>query len=195
MDNSRLNRNRLNFVFYRVVVSGGGFSSLEAPSDGFIDNSNTLHYAAEENIHPETIELSRAKERANARWDEIMVQTQQILAPVAVRGIEKTGTPDGSTPPDSIAFTLVYDRESYVYTPNIENEPAGVETLWGEEAVRRMVARALMSDKSANRDIYSPSMLSGSPQGMMFERIQAGPLATTVTEAEAAVEVTRLTEV
>jgi hypothetical protein len=190
-----MDSNRLNFVYYRVVVTGSGFAALAAPSDGFVDNLNTLLYAAADGTYPTTLDLSRAKERANARWEEIMVQTQMILTPVMVTAIEKTGSPNADTAPATLAFTIMYDREPYVYTPNTENVPSGVETLTGEAAVKRMVARALMIEKSTNRDIYSPVMLDGNPQGLMYEDITTGALTTSLTDAEAAISVTRVTGV
>lgn len=104
---------------------------------------------------PTTLAQSTDKERANMRWDAVVFELGQLISPVFLGEIVKTGTIDGSGPVTSISFTLGYDRPSYL---RIEDSLNPGTYLVGADCIKRLMAIALTSDLSSNQEVFDPTL-------------------------------------
>lgn len=104
---------------------------------------------------PTTLVQSTDKERANMRWDAVVFELGQLISPVFLGEIVKTGTIDGSGPVTSISFTLGYDRPSYL---RIEDSLNPGTYLVGADCIKRLMAIALTSDLSSNQEVFDPTL-------------------------------------
>lgn len=200
-----MSQDRIEYVHYRVIIDLSSYAANMAPNDGGVDNRTPEQYGEDgatpddySTTFPSDKDASLAKERANVRWEEILRQVSEIITP-DVRKITKTGSPTADDPPQTIEFTLSYNREEYVYTYNSEDDPSGIEYLNGEDAITRQIARALSVTRIENRSIYNPdppSTPSGlsEPQGPMIENVTIGPLDSDYSVIEADITVTEITD-
>jgi hypothetical protein len=168
-------------VYYRIEIDGSGLGGT-APDDGFIDNQRAREY----DPLPSTLDASRAKERGNVRYGELIRQLSDNISPVnhTPRQIVAPGR-DGDTPPTSFDFTVVFDRPEYLRT---EDETNPGTFLTGVDAVTRFVARALVQERYDNREIYNPTAGNFS----LIENLQTGALAADVATAEGNITVTEI---
>ena len=168
-------------VYYRIEINGSGLGG-PAPQDGFIDDQPAKKY----DPLPNDLAASRAKERANVRFGELIRQLSDNISPVnhTPRQVNAPGR-DGNTPPTQFDFTVVFDRPEYLRTED-ENNP-GV-FLTGENAVTRFVARALAQERFDNREIFNPAAGNSS----LIETVTIGALAADVATAESNVTVTEI---
>ena len=172
-------------AYYRVTIDGTPFA---ANNDGFIDNTQPEQYSP----LPSSEDTSTKKEAANFRWQEIQQQISMHASPILVGNFTKIGG-NADSAPTSFAFTVGYDRIDCVYAHNLENSPSGVDILQGETAVKRLVARAMMSDIfPSNTYYYNPTIVDGNPQGSVIRSVGASPLTTDLTVAEGAITVTKI---
>lgn len=104
---------------------------------------------------PATLALSLDKERATMRWDAVVFELGQLISPMFLGEVVKTGTIDGSAPVTSIAWTVGYDRTSYL---RIEDSLNPGTYLLGADAIKRLVALALTQDYSGNQEIFDPTI-------------------------------------
>lgn len=104
---------------------------------------------------PTTLALSLAKEKANMRWDAVVFELGQLISPMFLGEVVKTGTIDGSAPVTTISFTVGYDRASYL---RIEDSLNPGTYLLGADAIKRLVAVALVNDYVGNQEIFDPTI-------------------------------------
>lgn len=189
---------------YSVVIATPGV--LSAPQDGFIDDLNVEGYAVSSTdptanpratgTFPSSLVLSRAKERANMRWKEILIQCSSVIQPDIQFNV--TALADPTTPADQdteatlFEFVLKYDRPEYLRT---EDELNSGVFLTGADAVTRFIARALSSTIVSNRLVYNPSTVNGNIQGPIIEQVTAQKLYANVTAATSDITVTLISEV
>jgi hypothetical protein len=171
----------LELSYFRVTITAAGLGGA-APADGFIDNETPREYSKTVGF-PSTESGSLAKTRANIRWKEIIQRLSLQITP-QIMEITKIGAgPD--TAPTQISFTLVYDREDFLYTTDEVTHTA----LIGENAIRRDIARALTNNVSHNIQVYVPSVDN------FEDRVQwvfANGIAANIAEAEAHIVVARV---
>lgn len=171
----------LEFGYFRVTINAAGLGGA-APADGFIDNETPRDYSKTVGF-PSTANGSLAKTRANIRWKEIVQRLSTQISPQVIE-INKVGAgPDAA--PTQIAFTVVYDREDFIFTSS-ETDGAALN---GEAAIKREVARALITDLTHRTQIYVPSVDNFEDR---LEVVVAGKLATTLAAAEANIVVARV---
>ena len=179
-------------VRYRVEISALLKSD---PGNGFVDNQRLEDYRTG-GSPTEAADLDKAieKERANLRWREIRQQVATHIAPVGILAFDAPGA-DANTPPSSFAFTLVYDRPDYVYAYDETDAPT---VLHDEDAVKRLVARALIADITTSTIVLDPTPVADTPHssayGESVQVVTAGKIADDLAEAEAAITVTKLAD-
>lgn len=184
-------------VYFAVTVTSPG--SLAAPADGFVDDLNPEGYAVptadptanprSTGSYPSTKILSLAKERGNMRWAEILIQCSSTIQPTNQLYVDAIGA-DQDTEATSMNFVLKYDRPEYVATED-ELNPGTI--LVGVDAVKRFIARALVTDLISNRDVYNPDIVvtaTGSQvQGPIIETVSANKVFANIATAEASITV------
>ena len=151
-------------------------------------------------VYPATDESARAKERANARYQRLIREVSENISPILVIAQEAVGA-DIDNYASSFEFTLVYDREEYIYT---YNELYGVsghatedyETLSGINAIKRQIARIFLNTWEENRYIsYLPEQESADKNYQSIELLEvgttlSGTLETRIDTAETNITVT-----
>lgn len=179
----------LNFSYFRVEISK---LSSSGNKNGSVDPNTLEFYFTEDNNDVSTTEdISLQKERGNIRWNSVLQHISTTIAPISLTEIVVT---DGSatTEPTKVAFTLGYDRENYLQTID---EDDGVTVLEGANALKRFVARALTTNYSVRREVMVPT----DNPSIIYDRkivdvITEAPVAT-ITAAEEAVSVTKISNV
>lgn len=173
-------------VYYRISIDPTGLGGL-APADGFIDNTKSEEY---ENM-PSTKDAALAKERANIRWRTIVQKLSENIAPTHVIDFNKPGA-NHDNPPTLFEFTVVYDREEYVYTyDETLSEPKNGD-LKDTAALKRLVARALHTELEVNTQYYDPSTRNGQVIGLVIEIISVGKLHSDLSTLEGQITVTKV---
>lgn len=175
-------------MLYDITISGTGTSAAQ----GFIDPKSIYQYGNENaGDVPGTFEESLAKARANHRYKSLVLAIQfysgmQIMETTVAGG-------DASTAPTALTLVVDIDKLSAVTTPDEAN--AGV-VLSGEDAVKRIVARALTRSWSRALEVFDPT--EEAARGNTVEYARTGPriinetvgaLFGSLTAAEAAVSV------
>jgi hypothetical protein len=156
--------------------------------------------------YPSNFDNSLAKVRANVRYRELIDQVQ-LMANGFFCEIDAVGA-DVNTPPTSFEFTVFFERDEFVQTPD---ETAPGTSLTGADAVTRCIARALLLDKFTLREVYNPQETAANTNNgsVNFVRnptvvtlVEAAPLVTPtgnlandLTTASAAVTVTQIANV
>lgn len=168
-------------VYYRIEIDGSGLGG-PAPADGFIDDQPAKAY----DPLPTNQAASRAKERGNVRYGELIRQLSDNISPVnhTPRQINAPSR-DGDTPPTRFDFTVVFDRPEYLRT---EDETNPGTFLTDAAAVTRFVARALTTTRYDNREIYN----TASGNSSLIEALTTGSLAADVATAEGNITVTEI---
>jgi len=185
---------------YVVVITSPG--ALSSPADGFVDDLNAEGYAVDGSLDPtanprstgnfpSTENLSLAKERANMRWEEILIQLSSVIQPDLQFNLNAAGA-DEDSEATTMEFVLKYDRPEYLKTAD-ESNP-GV-FLYGDDAITRFIARALIVDLSRNRLVYNPTTVNGNSQGPIITTVEADKIFANISAAESNISVTLLTQV
>lgn len=104
---------------------------------------------------PSTLAQSLNKERATMRWDNVVIELGQLISPVFLGEIVKTGNYDGTAAVTTLTFTVGYDRANYLVT---ENELSAGNYLYGADCVKRLIARALVQTTVGNQEIFDPTI-------------------------------------
>lgn len=176
-------------MLYDITIAG---VSAAAPSDGFIDYKTVYVYGNEdaEDV-PATYAASLAKARANHRHKSV-VMSIQFYSGMQIVNVTLGGTPDSNTAPTSIVYQVDCDLAS-VTTPD-ESSPG--DTLTGEDAVKRIVARALVKAETKAMEVLDPTTATAPGNTTLYARSgprtnveTVGALYATLTLAEAGVTV------
>lgn len=182
-------------TFYSVQINA---ISGPANSDGFIDPVRIQDYMVS-GAAPTTKDQSVTKERANSRFD-MLVQNLSIAGNLYVNNATATGA-NAITAPTRLDFTVEVERGDSVLSTKDENN-AG-QTLTGAAAIKRYVARSLISRRDSDfAEYYDPTKndavvangatVSASRMGNRIDKIVVGALANTIAEAEAVITVTKI---
>lgn len=142
------------------------------------------------NAGVDTLADSEAKVRGNSRWGTLMKLMNFEAGVVNVGGVRKTGGGIDSAP-TAISYTVAYADFSQIYTYDELNSNA---LLKGIPALRRMIARALTTDRSEVRDVINPTVVSGQNTiGDQILTIEAGALSGSLASAEGVITITAIT--
>lgn len=100
---------------------------------------------------------AREIERANMRWKGIILSVENSLTAFTYNQPVMTGsTTDGNSPPTTVSWTLGVENVDHVYCITADGEPETTGTvLHGTDAVKRLVARALVQEWSENRNVFN----------------------------------------
>lgn len=184
--------------YWRVTMDAAGLTG-PAPDDGFVDHVEIEEYGRTSG-YPTTEDSSYAKARANYRYFMLLQNLSENQVISLVLDIDNGGA-TADAPGSEISFTLVYDREEYVYTHNeLVNETGhpteGIEILEASAAVTRQAARVWLYNFETQRKM--PRIpVSGDPTG--YEWVDAavvvgtplsGDTATKIDTAESNISVT-----
>jgi len=180
--------NTLQPVYYRVVINGADFAESD---DGFIDDTTPEGYGPS-NL-PTTLAYSLKKEAANFRWQEIIQQISMTQSPIFVGSIAKGGDPDGDTAPTTFSFTVGFDRDDAVYTYNDEDDGS---TMTGTTAIKRLVARAMMTAIAAqNTVVYDPTTVDSVVIGQCIRSVGATAISEDLSDVEDTITVTQISNI
>jgi hypothetical protein len=179
---------------FRVVIAALGGAD---PADGFIDHQKMQTHMAAGSM-PSTADHGRAKRRGNSRWESILASITLDFN-LAITDLVATGA-TATTEATSFEFTATVDRAGAIATAD-ENNPG--DTLVDGPALRRLVARALMIERTDRHDFIDltetaakgPGYNEGAMAARYAEQIEdteVGALAGDLATAEAAVTVTEL---
>ncbi len=181
----------VQLVQFRVEIT-----SLIEPEEGngFVDNKTLEKYRTGETpSEASSLDKALEKERGNMRWNEIVQRVSTYIAPVRILDIVADGA-DANTAPTSVAFTLVYDREDYVYAHDDVSVPPTI--IYGADGIKRLVAIALSSDITSSTIVLDPTLVAGTPTssayGESIRKVTAAKAAADISAAEAAITVTKL---
>jgi hypothetical protein len=107
-----------------------------------------------------SLPLAEEIERGNMRWKGIISSLESSLTAYTYGSTVMTGsTTDGAQLPETVAWTLGVENPDHVYCITTADEPEGAgEVLTGTAAVKRLVARALVTDWSENRNVFNPGI-------------------------------------
>lgn len=182
-------------TYYTVNIAYMAITGATLPGTGFIDNTRPDHYGtATISPIPSSLDAALDKGRAYVRWIEIINQIGMNISPM-VSNVTATGA-DPSTAATSFSFTAGYDRNDYVNTLD-ELNPGNI--LYGVDAVKRWVARALTSAFFTKTVIVDPTPIWNiphtAPSGEKTVDIVAGPIANTISAAESNITVTLITNI
>lgn len=174
-------------AYYRVQISPSGIGGT-APQNGFVDDKESYEF----DPLPTTLDNSLAKERGNVRYEEIIRRLGTNIDPVnhTPRQINAPGR-DGDTAPTAFDFTVAFERPEYLQTED-ENNPGS--TLSGTDAVQRFVARALVTHRKDNRQVFNPETNSFGVRTnpAIIREVETEGLANTVADVEGNITVTEI---
>lgn len=112
--------------------------------------------------YPATLTASEAKERANMRWQQVINQLGLTLNTSFLGNIARTGNV-ANIAPNTVTFTVGYDRPDALVTVATDDEPDAGAILRGADAIKRAVARGLVLNTSGNRKLMDPTIENYGP--------------------------------
>lgn len=177
---------------YRVTIAG---VTAAAPGDGFIDNMTIEQYMRDGSAAPTTLDQTTAKERANLRY-KLLTQQLSLETNIYVSDIVAAGG-SASAAPSSFVFTATVEHgDDSLFTRDEANNNA---EMTGVDALKRYVARALITSRTTNSDIYDPTKTTApgnqtmaARAGTRINQITVGKLAANLTAATALVTVAKI---
>ena len=187
--------------YYRVEINGTPLVAVSA-GGGFMDHVEIEEYGRA-GAYPSTLELAEDKARANYRYNQMLIMLGETQSFNLVLDIDNGGATEDS-PGSSFAFTIVYEREDYVYTRNeLKDEPGhateGVEIIEGEDAIKRQIARLFAGDfLSRWRIPRDPNLTNNNPgykwinDYVEIDSPLVGTYAEKIDLAEAEITVTKI---
>lgn len=178
-------------LYVRVTVSGTGAVTGGDETDGRVNTEKLVYnpdFSAEElpnlgvNV-PTDIENSISRVRANIRWESVLASLSEFYT---INYLGDFTAPGGSIDdsPTSVAFTVGIEGsfDEFSTLDNIETVEKNGETspgnvLTGENAIKRMIARALLGTHSMNRTGFNPDIhpKTGWSRGVYIDHFTAGP--------------------
>ncbi len=145
-------------AIYRVEIGNPG------GTDGFIDDLQIHQYGMDPNLpgaHPRaagalptTYEDSLEIAMGNIRWQQVIGGLSSAVVPDRIFGVNAVDAAYG-VPATSVQFLVEYVRPSYLVTPD-ELTPG--DYLYGADAVKRFIARALATEVSRGWPVYAPAV-------------------------------------
>ncbi len=176
-------------IYDITIASVGGAS----PSDGFIDSKNVYQYMADASpTTPTNFALATAKSRANRRHKAV-VNMIDFYSNFEMVAVIQGGSPTASTNPTNMVYRVMGDLANI----STRDELNQGQTLVGEAAVKRIVARALAKTEKVGLEVFDPTMSTAPGNATSYNRTgprfieeTVGPLYGSLAAAEASVTVT-----
>ena len=179
---------------YRVDISAVGMGGA-APADGFIDNTKIEDYMAAGSV-PTTLVQSLAKERANMRFQRVR-ESVDLLGNCYFTNFTATGA-NSTAAATTFSVTVECEHGDQILTTADESN-AG-QPLSGIPALKRTVARAMISNVVQNRTYYDPTTSGTTGNATNAVRdpaklasVTAERLVASLSGAEAVITITKLT--
>lgn len=177
-------------MLYDVTIAG---VTEAAPSDGFIDYKTVYVYG---NAYPEdlpsTYDDSLAKARAYNRHKAVTGLVAHY-GNIEIVGVSTTGSPDADTAPASI----IYRIDCVLDHVNTEDEENPGESLTGNDAIKRIFARALVRERTLALEVLDPTKATAKGNETAFARAGArtnietvGALYDSLSAAEGGITIT-----
>ncbi len=168
---------------FEVSIISLPFAANAAPRDGFIEPSSSVV------DYPTSLAAGIAKARGWRRYKLMMLFLADLGNVVEVSRTISGGDEDNY--PTELEFVF---EISNPITVDEENPPV---KLFGEDAVQRAIARAMVIDEFYNVEYYDPTELTivnnGNdvliPRGLRLERIEIGKIANDLGAAANAITV------
>jgi hypothetical protein len=120
------------------------------------------------------------------RWEQIVNNLGLLISPIFLDDVIKTGNFTGEAPVTTMAWTVGYDRPSHLY---YEDSTSLGSYLTGVNALKRLVAEALIVDLQGNQEVFDPTIQGygnacARPNPLEILRVTAAALDTVVTDVE-----------
>jgi hypothetical protein len=136
--------------------------------------------------YPDTVTSSLSKERGNMRWQQVINELEYSASPILIGNMVMTGNVDVT--PETVTFTVGYDRPAQVTTVARSDEPDAGTVLVGVDAVKRAVARALTVSMAGNRKVFDPTIdqygaYADRPNPIRIQRVTASAIDTVANIA------------
>ena len=178
-------------TLYDVTISS---ISKSSPSDGFVDPYRIDYYRALPDAPKGTdMDTMIVKKKGFVRWHRIECQLQ-TLGNIYISNISAPGA-DINTLPTSVSFRLFIEHGSdSLYA--LDEQNAG-QKLTGLNALKRAIARALISALDVNQEVWDPTTVSKNNVdydvlkfGYRTIEVNVGALAASITEANSHITIT-----
>lgn len=184
-------------ISFQITITGAVDDQREehfAQAAGAADANNPEDYwpTAKTNA----VEIAKSNMRFRAVIDQL-----SLLSLFNITDIKRVGRTQDD-PATEFSFTLIYYRErpSYLKTED-ENNPGTF--LYGEDAVKRAIARAISTDYNQNYSFWDPTVTvprtntdttdeTTPPRGWAYELVECEKLYADVTTAEGNIIVTEV---
>lgn len=157
-------------VEYTITITN---PSAGAPSNGFIDVKRLEQYGSLVGV---TFDHAQAKKRGNFRHQYILESLASMANPLIVSQAATGGS--GTTEPTAYTFVIKFDSSATPRVIRDENEYTGAQ------AVKQLVAEALMVSETRVCDVYHPQSIN------RIGPLEIGYLTNNITSAKALVTVT-----
>ncbi len=189
-------------IYFRVEILTTNILGGSAPDDGFIDHLTIPMYGQLSNF-PSTLDLSRAKCRANYRYLQLINNLSETQSITHVLDRDNGGATEDS-PGSYYNLTVSYSRPNDIYTRNelfgVVGDPTEFdEILYDEEAVKRQAIRTFCFDYTTNSQLPKDPL---TPSNQGYEWINeilivggstlVGTLASKINTLLASVTVTKI---
>jgi hypothetical protein len=152
--------------------------------------------------YPITLVESENKERANMRWVQAVSEMEQFSTPFFMGNVVRTGNLNGNGTCATFQFTVGYEHPDQVVTVARSTEPDAGNVLVGPAAVKRAVARAMVSTLQSNRKVFDPTLaaygaFANRPNAARIETITATGVdtLTKIATVEQNITVTQISGV
>lgn len=152
--------------------------------------------------YPITIVESENKERANMRWVQAISEMEQFATPSFVGNVVRTGNLNGNGTCATFQFTIGYEHPDQIITVAKESEPDSGNVLIGTAAIKRAVARAMVSDLTQNRKLFDPTLaaygaFSNRPNAQRIQSVTASgvDIVANIATVEQNITVTQISGV
>lgn len=158
-------------ISFEVTITN---PALTGVGEGFIDNKKIEQY------NPTSITTNQAiaKKRANTRYHNIIMVVGMVSNPTVTDIIAEDAGFDSEASTFTMTMSFV-SRESLA----IVRDDVKIE---GEDALKRLIAEALVGDRTITVDYYDATKL------VAVTLLEVGELASTPEDAEAFITITEL---
>lgn len=170
--------------YYRISITGASLVGA-ANSTGFVDHKSIEEYGRS-GAYPSTLVFSRNKARGNYRYKQMIWNLSENQSITNILDRVATGA-TADAPPSNYVFTIVYDREEYIYTHDELNDNA---LITGDLAIKRQIARTFANSYKVNTE-FPKDPLTTNNQGYEWldeELIVDSPVAGSYEAKIAAIE-------
>jgi len=158
--------NQLAPGFYRVVIDMSNSTNFPTTDTGNHSDGgctpNTWDYFSGASL-PSTAALALSRARGNLRFRQVVNQLTG-LADCQILDIALTGESDGSTQASALAFTVKYDRDSFIAltgakigTATVGNDAAGNAMNTVAKVIANAVASGLYNGTTESMRVYDPA--------------------------------------